>query len=155
MWNLPDDYGNGWQYCRKHNIRYHLSDRYCDACLSEEGQTQDNYLSMLDTLFEDYKNLQGMLIDSINSEELLSLQDLHDKVEQLLMRLVPIAGITPINAPINIDNPETFMQWRITRSDIDIPHAFRCVRFMESLYFLKGRKFKVKYDCADAIIYLA
>ena len=44
-WNLPDDYGNGWQYCREHNIRWHLSDRFCDKCMeaSWEEEEQEPY----------------------------------------------------------------------------------------------------------------
>jgi hypothetical protein len=34
-YNLPDDYGMGWQVCRKHNVRWHLSDGCCDLCVNE------------------------------------------------------------------------------------------------------------------------
>lgn len=50
MSNLPDDYWMYWQYCRKHNIRWHLSDGGCDGCIEdaqppeEEITNGDKYL---------------------------------------------------------------------------------------------------------------
>lgn len=50
MYNLPDDYNMGWMHCRKHNVKYHLSDGCCDYCLEEaspipkEGDYEEGYV---------------------------------------------------------------------------------------------------------------
>jgi len=48
MRNLPDDYNMGWQHCRKHNVKYHLSDGTCDLCIEDsypkEGDYEEGYV---------------------------------------------------------------------------------------------------------------
>lgn len=70
--NLPDDYGSGWQYCRKHNLKWHLSDGCCDYCLDESWGPEPDKLDK-GWVFMYFSGDDVVLTDTKPNEEYLIL----------------------------------------------------------------------------------